>query len=204
MASLRNNQKQLRRNAIFQAAVKLFGSKGYVDTRMEEIARIAGVSVPTVYAYFPSKAELMVALYEADREMVSSAKQALIAAPPKDTVQVIAKMILIELSNGLDYLDADMWRELVASGIKAGNPDYHASMDELNRQAFDIPMGQLLESLQQRKSIANDVDIDSAVATFSDLSMAIFHQQLSRGHPWSWVEDRVIKTVRTVVRGLLR
>ena len=112
------------------------------------------------------------------------------------------QMILIELSKGIDYLDNSVWRELVASGIKAGNYDYHAGLDRLNKLVFDTPMRDLLLALQGHGLIRNDIDIDSVIDLFSDLTMAIFHQQISRDHLWSWVEGRVQKTVQAAVFGL--
>ena len=51
---------------ILAAARAIFLREGYPDTGMEGVARAAGVSTATLYAYFPSKAELFrVVLLEA-------------------------------------------------------------------------------------------------------------------------------------------
>ena len=47
-----------KRREILSAARKLFVTEGYADTGMEVVARRAAVSTATLYAYFPSKAEL--------------------------------------------------------------------------------------------------------------------------------------------------
>lgn len=43
---------------ILTAAREIFLKEGYADAGMESVARAAGVSTATLYAYFPSKAEL--------------------------------------------------------------------------------------------------------------------------------------------------
>ena len=47
-----------KRREILSAARSLFVTEGYADTGMEVVARRAAVSTATLYAYFPSKAEL--------------------------------------------------------------------------------------------------------------------------------------------------
>ena len=201
MAALRERQKQVRREAIFEAAATLFAERGYTATGMEDIAARAGVSVPTVYAYFPAKADLMVAIYEADRAVVEAEKEALIAAPPADPAEAITALLLIEMRNGLDYLDNRVWRELVASHIRAQG-DFQAGLDRLNERAFDRPVARLLEVLEVRGQLAGDLETADAVALLSDLSTAVFHQQIARDLPWAWVEKRVRDGVRIAVRGM--
>jgi AcrR family transcriptional regulator len=49
---------------IIEAALDLFVEKGFSATRMEEIARRAGVTKGTVYLYFPSKEDVFRALVQ--------------------------------------------------------------------------------------------------------------------------------------------
>lgn len=53
-----------KRERIIAAAAKLFGDKGYHDTTTAEIAESAGVAAGTIYIYFASKEELLVAVFE--------------------------------------------------------------------------------------------------------------------------------------------
>ena len=61
MARKRVGNKRAR---IIAAAAKLFGDKGYHDTTTAEIAESAGVAAGTIYIYFSSKEELLVAVFE--------------------------------------------------------------------------------------------------------------------------------------------
>lgn len=50
--------KKGKRELIIEAAVQVFSSKGYHNTRMEEIANAAGIGKGTIYEYFKSKLQL--------------------------------------------------------------------------------------------------------------------------------------------------
>lgn len=49
---------ELRRSEILTAATKVFGNKGFDATRMEEIAKAAGLAKGTLYLYFRSKDDI--------------------------------------------------------------------------------------------------------------------------------------------------
>jgi AcrR family transcriptional regulator len=54
-----------RRQAIVEAALRVFGSTSYARATTAEIARQAGVSEPIIYRHFPSKRELWLACIDA-------------------------------------------------------------------------------------------------------------------------------------------
>jgi AcrR family transcriptional regulator len=51
-----------KRDAILEAARTLFAKKGYDDTTIADIAKVAGVAVGTVYLYFRNKHEVYTAV----------------------------------------------------------------------------------------------------------------------------------------------
>lgn len=55
---------QARREAIIEAAAKLFEEAGYEAASMNELAKRLGGSKATLYGYFPSKEELLVAVVQ--------------------------------------------------------------------------------------------------------------------------------------------
>lgn len=65
----RDLQASTTRRRIAEAAEQLFAAKGFAAVTMQQIARNAGVSLATVYIYFPGKAVIVDALAE---EVVSS------------------------------------------------------------------------------------------------------------------------------------
>lgn len=57
---LREQQREAQRQRIAEAAFALFEERGYEGATVEAIAAAAGVSVPTLFRYFPEKADLVV------------------------------------------------------------------------------------------------------------------------------------------------
>ena len=55
-------RKEERPGEIVAAALAAFAARGYAKTRLEDVARRAGVSKGTLYLYFPSKEELFKAV----------------------------------------------------------------------------------------------------------------------------------------------
>jgi AcrR family transcriptional regulator len=63
-------KRTLKEQAIIKAAEKVFNQKGYVNTKMEDIASEMGVSKGTVYFYFSSKENLYMAITFRAYEMI--------------------------------------------------------------------------------------------------------------------------------------
>ena len=112
MAGLREQQKEQRRQAIASAAVELFDQKGFQQTRMEDIASRSGVSVPTVFKYFPSKqAILFEFLKHADRRALDRATaEADFSADPVDTLCLLEEAIT---HSELEVMPVALWREIL-------------------------------------------------------------------------------------------
>lgn len=59
MAGLRERKKAATRSAIHDAGMRLFAERGFAGTTVDDIADEAGVSRATVFAYFPTKEEIV-------------------------------------------------------------------------------------------------------------------------------------------------
>jgi len=102
-------------DVILAAAARVFAASGYAATTTNHIARRAGVSIGSLYEYFPSKDAILVALTErhvdeAEREL-GALLRALAASPPP-----------------LDALVDQMVRAMV--GLHARDPGLHRVLFE--------------------------------------------------------------------------
>ncbi|MFI7505014.1 TetR/AcrR family transcriptional regulator [Streptomyces sp. NPDC049687] len=63
MPHLRAAQKEMTRRLLLSTALELFEAHGYAGTTVDDIAKAAGTTRVTFYAYFPSRTALMKALF---------------------------------------------------------------------------------------------------------------------------------------------
>lgn len=70
---LRERKKQQTREALARAGIELFVQRGYDATTLAEIAEAAGVSTRTIFAYFPSKEDILFASFQTMREALARA-----------------------------------------------------------------------------------------------------------------------------------
>ena len=68
-----------RRGEILTAAMGVIVQKGFLETSMREIAEAAGVGKSTLYDYFPSKEEIMIAYVVDEVQRMTAQAQAIIA-----------------------------------------------------------------------------------------------------------------------------
>ena len=70
MEGVREKKKRKTKKAILDAAIILFGEKGYEQTSMAALARKAGIGKSTIYTYFAAKREILIAFCEEEWEYV--------------------------------------------------------------------------------------------------------------------------------------
>ncbi len=65
--------KLAKRTAILDAALELFGSRGFHGTPVPMVAELAGVGAGTIYRYFASKEALVNSVYQREKQKLFSA-----------------------------------------------------------------------------------------------------------------------------------
>nr|WP_321511361.1 TetR/AcrR family transcriptional regulator [uncultured Celeribacter sp.] len=157
MAGLREKQKASRKRALVEAASLLFKQNGYELAKIGEIAERAEVSVGTFYNYFPSKADLLLAIVSLEVEEVLHQGEAVLDWSHDNATDAVCKLASIYYEHSLIYLTKEMWRTAMALAIQ--HPEtpfshrYRMLDTELARQVT-----KLVEVLQTQSLLRPEID----------------------------------------------
>jgi AcrR family transcriptional regulator len=119
-------RSQATRDALIEAARKLFAKRGYAEVGTEEIVRAAGLTRGALYHHFGGKRELLAAVYEQIEQELAEriASAALGATDPLEAMRAGTEMFLdaclepevqrIVLLDAPAVLGWERWREIAA------------------------------------------------------------------------------------------
>lgn len=142
-------RKEARPQEILQAALGLFVEKGYAASKMEDIARAAGVTRGTPYLYFANKEEIFKALIRemllpklelgesmlaehqgSSRDLLVGFLQALWQKMTESGLSALPKLMLAEAGNFPDVArvyhesfevpGVNLFRQVLARGVASG------------------------------------------------------------------------------------
>lgn len=186
MSSLRERQKEERREAILDAAVALFDQLGYSATTVEQIAARAGVSAPTVFNYFGSKQDILYAL--AVRADTLALNEALEELPAMDSmVDAMCHLNSMIVKRELEALPVTVWREIcspygnVSEGYQAVN------------QRLMQGTAQQLRQAQQRGRISSQYDPLFIAEFLNDYCTLMFAKLVHEDSPDLSAHDQCVR-----------
>jgi AcrR family transcriptional regulator len=108
-----------RREAIVDAALRVFSEGSYRGTTTAEIAREAGVSEPILYRHFASKRDLYLAAIEAAWQRLRTTwEEAIATEPPSAWIPIMAKSYVC-LRDAKPVV-SDLWMQAV---VEAGDDE---------------------------------------------------------------------------------
>ena len=143
-----------RQEQIMEAALNVFSRRGYAGATMPEIAREAGVAVGTIYNYFPSKRELLVAI--ADSYIIDPFR-AIVQQQKGSDLEFLAAIMENRLNLGLQ----DMGRFLALFNEIQRDPDLRKRYAE---EALTPIMTKLEEYVMARTADGVFREVDPAMA----------------------------------------
>jgi AcrR family transcriptional regulator len=169
MAGLRLRNKEDRNRRILESAARQFRGRGFDRVKIDEIAEIAAVSVGTIYNYYQSKGDIVVALVSLEVNEVLALGEKLLAKPPKDPAKAISNLICCYIDHSLTYLSKEMWCQAMAiSTIQPNSPagDSYNKLDAALREQVI----RMVEKLITMKLVRADIDAEA-------LGSVLFHSQ---------------------------
>ena len=157
MIGLRARQKADRKDRILHAAATLFRKVGCDAARMDDIAERAEVSVGTVYNYFDTKGDILLACVAMEVEEVLAQGAGVVAAPPPDVARALDRLIGAYYDHSLTWLSKEMWRTAIAMAIQSPEAQFSRIFTALDARLC-AQMAALLARLQRDGVVRTDVD----------------------------------------------
>lgn len=203
MEGLRERQKAARRQAILQAASQLFRRDGYAETSMEQVAARAELSAGTIYNYFGTKGDLLLALVALDGAEVRAAGARLVARPPADPERALLALLEIYVDHSLVHLDKRLWRQMMGAALIAADTPLGAGYRALDRKLV-AQVVSLCRALQDRGDLPRGVRCaDAGQVLFSLCNQAFADFIAEDAMTLSQLKYRMARETRLVMAGAL-
>jgi AcrR family transcriptional regulator len=154
MPGIREVKKRKTRNAIMEAAVRLFSEKGFEKTSIDQLARTAGIGKGTIYSYFQTKTEIFHAFCEDELDFIHSE---LVSKTDPDALLVDQLMVLFIGEFNLVSKNKDFGRLLMQQMV------FPVETDHAKTRAIDDRWLTLVFSIcrraQERNELRRDIDL---------------------------------------------
>jgi AcrR family transcriptional regulator len=169
MSSVRLSAEE-RRQALVDAALRVFHTTSYAGATTAEIAREAGVSEPILYRHFPSKRALYVACLEQSWEQLRSAWiAARTGAAPDQWLQAVSNAT-IALADGGTVLPPTLWLQAFA---EAGHDDeIRGAIRRVMREVHDTVAATIARAQREQ---AVDPERDPSTEAWNVVASLLLH-----------------------------
>lgn len=159
--SRRELNKEKSRGRILKASRKLFSTKGYEDTMIEDIAVKAEVSKATVYNYFPNKESLLIGIAQEVLERVADLLRNDLA-DCADSLQKLKRVLEVFVQASLKYPS-------LSRRITCLNSQQDSTLFATRQEMTEILRG-LIVAAQQEGQLRADADAED----MTDVVMGIY------------------------------
>jgi AcrR family transcriptional regulator len=204
MTGLRERQKAGRRRDILGAAAALFKRDGFAAASIEQIAERAELSAGTVYNYFPSKGDLLLALVALDGQEVRAAGAAIVAAPPADPIKAVCRLLEVYVDHSLVHLDKRLWRQMMANALYFADTPLGLGYRELDRKLAE-QVADLCRALQRARQLPRRLNCEDAGQILFFVCNSLFMEFVADdAMPLAELKERMFRQLRMVIEGLLR
>jgi AcrR family transcriptional regulator len=159
---------------IKESGKKLFSDKGYKDTNVAEITKIAGVATGTFYNYYPSKDKLFIEIYlEENTKLKKSIMDSVHLEG--DPITVMKEMMLLNYrgmnSNPIlkEWYNREVFHKIERNFREEKGLD---SVDFLYGSFIEI-----VKKWQNERKMRNDIDAEMIMAIFTALINIDTHKE---------------------------
>jgi TetR/AcrR family fatty acid metabolism transcriptional regulator len=110
-------KKERKRQKILTSAIRVFAKKGFYNTRIKEIAKLASVADGTIYLYFKNKDDILISIFD-DRMDKLNEKMEEISHGDMTSSDKIRQIIELQLGNLRGHRDL---AEVITINLRQSN-----------------------------------------------------------------------------------
>lgn len=184
-------------DAILGGAARVFGERGYAGGTTNRIAEAAGVSVGSLYEYFPNKDAILVALGERHLEEMTHDVAAVLEAA-RDSEPALDELLrrFVEAMLAVHEREPDLHRALFSEAPHP--PELHACVLQLEEA-----LAHTVEALLERSPEVAIADRDTAAHLIVQTVEALTHRYVHHHRIHDLPRRAFVKEVVALLRGYL-
>lgn len=192
--------KELRRQALIDAATAVFGERGYDNATTREVAEVAGCAEGLIHRYFRGKRGLLLAILEERAHRV--VEDFVAALPDRETV-------LDEVSDILLWHLDTMWERRDFMRVAVSQAAIDLEVGRLINEGIHNARVQLISKKLARhrdaRRLRPDADLAAMAQTIANLGFALgFSFQVSLGQDREETRKIAIAAADVISRGITR
>lgn len=149
----------------------MFQDEGYEDTRIEDVAAAAELSVATFYNYFRSKADILLSSVTEETEKVLAHAEECIAKPFPDAITGFDALGAVYWTYSFTSTSRQMWRIAVSQTMLDPQSEFCRRYVELDTRLSDQVVA-FIRNMQAAGHIRSEIDADAIGALlFNNINM---------------------------------
>ena len=193
----RQRKKDALRARIVSTAIELFSTRGIDNVTVEEIAETADIGKGTIYNYFETKEDVIVA-FIVDIERQVQAKLRSFASSKRRLDAILTDFIRLQFR--LKRRHYRFTRVFLAQ-MFLRTEQFLPSMIEVQK-VVDPPLAALFDSLQARGIIRRDIKLEDLILSFKTIHLGLTALWAVEGPPFQATERLVEEQMKTFCEGI--
>lgn len=195
--SRREQKHAVLRARIISSAIELFSRHGFDDITVERIADVADIGKGTIYNYFRTKEDIVVA-YMAGIEGALQAKIPNFAASRRPLEAVLIDFVRFHFRLKKRY---HRFVRIFLAQMFSRTEQFLPHMLEMQK-SIDPPLRELFSRLQKSGRIRNDLDLGDLIMVFKTIQLGLTALWAIEGPPFRGTEKVLKQEIKLFCEGL--
>jgi len=196
--SRRERKKAAVRNRIITVAINLFSRHGIDAVTVDQIAEAADIGKGTIYNYFQTKEDIVVA-FMVDVERRVQAKLGRFTRSKAPLESILTEFVLLQFRRKAPHRE---FARVFLGHMFQHTEQFIPYMAEMQK-FIDPPLETLFRGLQESGAIRADVNLPDLILTFKSMQLGITAMWVIEGPPYETTERVLREQMRLFSQGLM-